>query len=102
MQRQPLGEGACPGEVDGGDGGEGGHGVPVHGGADIGAHVLVAVMTLWWRWSIDGGNEKDVLAMVVVIVVTQVMMREDSTGGWVPLGGGGLSHVAVRKRKVKS
>ena len=28
------------------------------------------------------------------------MMREDSTGGWVPLGGGGLSHVAVRKRKV--
>ena len=27
-------------------------------------------------------------------------MREDSTGGWVPLGGGGLSHVAVRKRKV--
>lgn len=28
------------------------------------------------------------------------MMREDSTGGWVPLGGGGLSHVAVRKRKI--
>ena len=33
-------------------------------------------------------------------VRAQVMMREDSTGGWVPLGGGGLSHVAVRKRKV--
>ena len=63
---------------------------------------LVAVMALWWRWSIDGGDESDVVAMVVVIVVTQVMMREDSTGGWVPLGGGGLSHVAVRKRKVKS
>jgi len=30
-----------------------------------------------------------------------VMMREDSTGGWVPLGGGGLSHVAVRKRKIQ-
>ena len=59
-------------------------------------------MMLWCWWSIDGGNEKDVLAMVVVIAVTQVMMREDSTGGWVPLGGGGLSHVAVRKRKVKS
>ena len=28
------------------------------------------------------------------------MMREDSTGGWVPLGGGGLSHVALRKRKI--
>ena len=27
-------------------------------------------------------------------------MREDSTGGWVPLGGGGLSHVALRKRKI--
>ena len=33
-------------------------------------------------------------------VRAQVMMREDSTGGWVPLGGGGLSHVAVRKRKI--
>ena len=33
-------------------------------------------------------------------VRAQVMTREDSTGGWVPLGGGGLSHVAVRKRKV--
>ncbi|XP_023341147.1 sprouty-related, EVH1 domain-containing protein 2 isoform X2 [Eurytemora carolleeae] len=28
------------------------------------------------------------------------MMRDDSTGGWVPLGGGGLSMVAVRKRKL--
>ena len=28
------------------------------------------------------------------------MVREDSTGGWVPLGAGGLSHVAVRKRKI--
>merc|ERR1719510_605277 len=36
----------------------------------------------------------------LVRVRAQVMMREDSTGGWVPLGGGGLSHVAVRKRKV--
>ena len=40
LQRQPLGEGARPGEVDGGDGGDGGLGVPVHGGADIGAHVF--------------------------------------------------------------
>ena len=36
----------------------------------------------------------------LVRVRAQVMMREDSTGGWVPLGGGGLSHVAVRKRKI--
>ena len=36
----------------------------------------------------------------LVRVRAQVMMREDSTGGWVPLGGGGLSHVALRKRKI--
>jgi len=28
------------------------------------------------------------------------MMRDDSTGGWLPLGGGGLSNVSVRKRKI--
>ncbi len=27
-------------------------------------------------------------------------MRDDSTGGWVPMGGGGLSNVSVRKRRV--
>nr|CAI5851659.1 unnamed protein product [Callosobruchus analis] len=26
------------------------------------------------------------------------MSRDDSSGGWVPLGGGGLSNVSVRKR----
>uniref|UniRef100_H3DFT6 Sprouty related EVH1 domain containing 3 n=1 Tax=Tetraodon nigroviridis TaxID=99883 RepID=H3DFT6_TETNG len=26
-----------------------------------------------------------------------VMTRDDSSGGWVPLGGGGLSHVVIRK-----
>jgi len=36
----------------------------------------------------------------LVRVRAQVMMRDDSTGGWVPLGGGGLSHVSVRKRKI--
>jgi len=36
----------------------------------------------------------------LVRVRAQVMVREDSTGGWVPLGAGGLSHVAVRKRKI--
>ncbi len=36
----------------------------------------------------------------VVRVRAQVMMRDDSTGGWVPMGGGGLSNVSVRKRKV--
>nr|XP_045598018.1 sprouty-related, EVH1 domain-containing protein 2-like isoform X2 [Procambarus clarkii] len=34
----------------------------------------------------------------LVRVRAQVMMRDDSTGGWVPLGGGGLSNVSVRKR----
>ncbi|KAL1124672.1 hypothetical protein AAG570_001296 [Ranatra chinensis] len=28
------------------------------------------------------------------------MTRDDSTGGWVPMGGGGLSNVSVRKRLV--
>ena len=36
----------------------------------------------------------------VVRVRAQVMMRDDSTGGWVPMGGGGLSNVSVRKRKI--
>lgn len=34
----------------------------------------------------------------LVRVRAQVMMRDDSTGGWVPMGGGGLSNVSVRKR----
>nr|XP_042908544.1 sprouty-related, EVH1 domain-containing protein 2 isoform X2 [Parasteatoda tepidariorum] len=28
------------------------------------------------------------------------MTRDDSTGGWVPMGGGGLSNVSVRKRLI--
>eukprot|EP00096_Caligus_rogercresseyi_P009589 TRINITY_DN327_c1_g2_i2.p1 TRINITY_DN327_c1_g2~~TRINITY_DN327_c1_g2_i2.p1 ORF type:complete len:559 (-),score=224.68 TRINITY_DN327_c1_g2_i2:149-1825(-) len=36
----------------------------------------------------------------VVRVRAQVMMRDDSTGGWVPMGGGGLSNVSVRKRRI--
>lgn len=31
-------------------------------------------------------------------VRAQVMSRDDSSGGWVPLGGGGLSNVSVRKK----
>ncbi|XP_063881088.1 sprouty-related, EVH1 domain-containing protein 2-like isoform X3 [Scylla paramamosain] len=34
----------------------------------------------------------------LVRVRAQVMMRDDSTGLWVPMGGGGLSNVSVRKR----
>lgn len=30
------------------------------------------------------------------------MTRDDSTGGWVPVGGGGLSYVALRKISVFS
>lgn len=36
----------------------------------------------------------------VVRVRAQVMMRDDSTGGWVPVGGGGLSNVSVQKQKI--
>ncbi|ERL94355.1 sprouty-related, EVH1 domain-containing protein 1 isoform X1 [Dendroctonus ponderosae] len=34
----------------------------------------------------------------LVRVRAQVMSRDDSSGGWVPLGGGGLSEVSVRRR----
>lgn len=33
----------------------------------------------------------------LVRVRAQVMTRDDSSGGWVPVGGGGLSYVALRK-----
>lgn len=33
----------------------------------------------------------------IVRVQAQVMMRDDSSGGWVPMGGGGLSNVGLRK-----
>ncbi|KAK3092532.1 hypothetical protein FSP39_004061 [Pinctada imbricata] len=33
----------------------------------------------------------------LVRVQAQVMTRDDSTGGWVPMGGGGLSNVGLRK-----
>ncbi|KAK3922406.1 Sprouty-related, EVH1 domain-containing protein 2 [Frankliniella fusca] len=36
----------------------------------------------------------------LVRVRAQVMMRDDSTGGWVPMGSGGLSNVSVRKRSI--
>ncbi|XP_043191877.1 sprouty-related, EVH1 domain-containing protein 2-like isoform X2 [Amphibalanus amphitrite] len=38
----------------------------------------------------DGGS--------LVLVQAQVMMRDDSMGGWLPMGGWGLSKVSVRKR----
>jgi len=41
--------------------------------------------------TVDDGN-------YLVRVRAQVMSRDDSSGGWVPLGGGGLSNVSVRKR----
>ncbi|KAG1682023.1 Sprouty-related, EVH1 domain-containing protein 1 [Nymphon striatum] len=34
----------------------------------------------------------------LVHVRAQVMTRDDSTGGWVPMGGGGLSNVYVRRK----
>ena len=33
----------------------------------------------------------------LVRVKAQVMTRDDSTGGWVPMGGGGMSIVGLRK-----
>ncbi|XP_046401311.1 sprouty-related, EVH1 domain-containing protein 2 isoform X2 [Ischnura elegans] len=38
----------------------------------------------------------------LVRVRAQVMIRDDSTGGWVPMGVGGLSNVSVRKRALGS
>ena len=34
----------------------------------------------------------------LVRVQAQVMTRDDSSGGWVPMGGGGLSHVGLFRR----
>ncbi|XP_043281942.1 sprouty-related, EVH1 domain-containing protein 3 isoform X2 [Venturia canescens] len=36
----------------------------------------------------------------LVRVQAQVMTRDDSTGGWVPLSGGGLANVSVRRRAI--
>lgn len=38
----------------------------------------------------------------LVRVRAQVMTRDDSSGGWVPLSGGGLANVSVRRRLVAS
>ncbi|KAG8201796.1 hypothetical protein JTE90_027279 [Oedothorax gibbosus] len=38
----------------------------------------------------------------LVRVRAQVMTRDDSTGGWVPMGAGGLSHVSVCRGSVSS
>ena len=37
----------------------------------------------------------------MVHVRAQVMMRDDSTGGWLPLGGGGMSNANVSVRKTR-
>ena len=34
----------------------------------------------------------------LVRVQAQVMTRDDSSGGWVPIGGGGLSYVGLVRR----
>lgn len=34
----------------------------------------------------------------LVIVRAQVMTRDESTEGWLPLAGGGLANVSIRKR----
>lgn len=38
----------------------------------------------------------------LVRVHAQVMTRDDSSGGWVPLSGGGLANVSVRRRVTPS
>lgn len=38
----------------------------------------------------------------LVRVRAQVMTRDDSSGGWVPLSGGGLANVSVRRRPIAS
>ncbi|XP_075165506.1 sprouty-related protein with EVH-1 domain [Haematobia irritans] len=42
----------------------------------------------------EGGHESDFL----VTVRAQVMTRDESTEGWLPLAGGGLANVSIRKR----
>ncbi|KAF4519177.1 hypothetical protein B566_EDAN008240 [Ephemera danica] len=51
----------------------------------------------------NGGISKDMGGNgdYLVRVRAQVMTRDDSSGGWVPLGGGGLSNVSLRKRRIK-
>ncbi|XP_071034497.1 sprouty-related, EVH1 domain-containing protein 2 isoform X4 [Parasteatoda tepidariorum] len=44
--------------------------------------------------------EVDASGNYLVRVRAQVMTRDDSTGGWVPMGAGGLSHVCVCKGSV--
>ncbi|XP_033211944.1 sprouty-related, EVH1 domain-containing protein 1 isoform X2 [Belonocnema kinseyi] len=41
---------------------------------------------------------RQVCGNYLVRVRAQVMTRDDSSGGWVPLGGGGLANVSVRRR----
>uniref|UniRef100_A0A674IET9 Sprouty related EVH1 domain containing 3 n=1 Tax=Terrapene triunguis TaxID=2587831 RepID=A0A674IET9_9SAUR len=43
----------------------------------------------WEDWGSDGSYMLRVRAVV--------MTRDDSSGGWVPMGGGGLSHVMIGK-----
>ncbi|KAJ8266606.1 hypothetical protein GJAV_G00132420 [Gymnothorax javanicus] len=43
------------------------------------------------------GGQHRAMERDVVRVRAVVMTRDDSSGGWVPLGGGGLSHVAICK-----
>ncbi|XP_066598828.1 sprouty-related, EVH1 domain-containing protein 2 isoform X2 [Prorops nasuta] len=38
----------------------------------------------------------------LVRVRAQVMTRDDSSGGWVPLGGGGLANVSVRRKATST
>ena len=38
----------------------------------------------------------------LVQVKAQVMTRDDSTGGWVPMGGGGMSNVGLRKLVIST
>ncbi len=38
----------------------------------------------------------------LVRVKAQVMTRDDSTGGWVPMGGGGMSIVGLRKLVINT
>ncbi|XP_029169776.1 sprouty-related, EVH1 domain-containing protein 1 isoform X3 [Nylanderia fulva] len=45
--------------------------------------------------ALDDGN-------YLVRVRAQVMTRDDSSGGWVPLSGGGLANVSVRRRITSS
>ncbi|XP_024940583.1 sprouty-related, EVH1 domain-containing protein 3 isoform X2 [Cephus cinctus] len=57
----------------------------------------------YWRFIVSGPIKSIVHSgNYLVRVRAQVMTRDDSSGGWVPLSGGGLANVSVRRRTTSA